>query len=110
MDSVIVDKVNADRTAFDGLGNIYPADASVEVSGEQIEGVSCQWFVPGRFDKNKIVIYVHGGMFVLGSITGYKAMISHFATAFSARILFIEYSLAPEKPFPNAPDDILKVY
>ena len=110
MDSNILDKVNADRTVFDGLGNIYPADASVEVSGEQIDGVSCQWFVPGRFDKNKIVIYLHGGMFVLGSIAGYKAMISHFASAFSARILFIEYALAPEKPFPNAPDDILKVY
>jgi epsilon-lactone hydrolase len=49
-------------------------------------------------------------MFVLGSIEGYKAMISYFATAFSARILFIEYALAPEKPFPNAPNDILKVY
>src|SRR6476660_5025278 len=37
-------------------------------------------------------------------------MISHFASAFSARILFIEYALAPEKSFPNAPNDILKVY
>jgi monoterpene epsilon-lactone hydrolase len=110
MDSTILNNVNTDRAVFNGLGNIYPADASVEISGEPIEGVSCYWFVPNRFDKNKIVIYLHGGMFVLGSIEGYKAMVSHFASAFSARILFIEYALAPEKPFPNAPDDILKVY
>ena len=109
MDSIL-NAVNKDRAVFDGLGNIYPADGSVEISAESIEGVNCYWFVPDRFDKNKIVIYLHGGMFVLGSIEGYKAMISHFASAFSTKILFIEYALAPEKPFPNAVDGILKVY
>src|SRR5450631_1947343 len=102
--------VNADRATFDGLGHIYPADASVEISAEPIEGVGCYWFVPERVAKNKIVIYLHGGMFVLGSIEGYKAMISHFASAFSAKILFIEYALAPEKPYPYAVKDILNVY
>src|SRR5450432_1826020 len=109
MDSIL-EKVNADRAAFNGLGHIYPPDGSVKISAETIEGVSCHWFVPDRMDKNKIVIYLHGGMFVLGSIEGYKAMISHFATAFSARILFVDYALAPEKPFPNAVNEILKVY
>ena len=106
----ILNNINADRTVFNGLGNIYPADGSVEISDEAIEGVSCFWFVPDHFDKNKIVFYLHGGMFVLGSKEGYKAMISHFASAFSARILFIEYALAPEKPFPNGINDVLKVY
>jgi epsilon-lactone hydrolase len=106
----ILSKVNADRAAFNGLGNIYPADDSVEISAEPIEGVTCYWFAPDNFDENKIVIYLHGGMFVLGSIETYRAMISHFASAFSIKILFIEYALAPEKPFPNAANDILKVY
>jgi epsilon-lactone hydrolase len=106
----ILEKVNADRAAFDGLGHIYPADSSVEIFSETVDGVDCYKFEPKGFDKNKVVIYLHGGMFVLGSIDGYKAMISHFASAFSAKILFVEYSLAPEKPFPNAINDILKVY
>jgi epsilon-lactone hydrolase len=106
----ILEKVNADRAAFNNLGNIYPAVSSVEVSGEPIEGVTCYWFVPDSFDKNKIVIYLHGGMFVLGSIESHKAMVSHFASAFSTKILFVEYALAPEKPFPNGINDVLKVY
>jgi epsilon-lactone hydrolase len=106
----ILNTVNKDRAVFDGLGHIYPADSSVEISAELIEGVSCYWFEPDRLDKNKTVIYLHGGMFVLGSIEGYKAMISHFASAFSTKILLIEYALAPEKPFPNAVNDVLKVY
>jgi monoterpene epsilon-lactone hydrolase len=109
MDSIL-NQVNADRAVFNGLGNIYPADGSVEISGEPIEGVTCYWFVPDSFDKNKIVIYLHGGMFVLGSIETYKAMVSHFASAFSTKVLFIEYPLAPEKPFPNGINDVLKVY
>jgi epsilon-lactone hydrolase len=106
----ILDKVNADRAVFNGLGNIYPAHDSVEISAESIEGVTCHWFVPDSFDKNKIVIYLHGGMFVLGSIETYRAMVSHFASVFSTKVLFIEYALAPEKPFPNGINDIFKVY
>jgi epsilon-lactone hydrolase len=109
MDSIL-NNVDADRDVFNSLGKIYPADGSVEISGEPIEGVTCYWFVPNSFDKNKIVIYLHGGMFVLGSIEGYKAMVSHFASAFSTKILFIEYALAPEQPFPHGINDVLKVY
>jgi epsilon-lactone hydrolase len=107
---IILDNVKADRTAFDGLGHIYPADNSVDIFPETVESVNYYRFEPKGFDKNKVVIYLHGGMFVLGSINGYKAMISHFASAFSAKILFIDYALAPEKPFPHAVNDILKVY
>jgi monoterpene epsilon-lactone hydrolase len=110
MDSSILNQINTDRAGFDNLGNIYPADGNVKISSESIEVVNCHWFVPDNFDKNKIVIYLHGGMFVLGTIAGYKAMVSHFASAFSTRILFVEYALAPEKPFPNGINDILKVY
>ncbi len=37
-------------------------------------------------------------------------MVSHFASALFTKVLFVEYSLAPEKPFPNALNDVLKVY
>src|SRR5580765_2984844 len=102
----ILNKVNADRAVFNSLGHIYPVDGGVEISNEPIKGVTCFWFVPGGFDKNKIVIYLHGGMFVLGSIETYEPMVSHFASAFSSTILFIEYALAPENPFPKGVNDV----
>ena len=106
----ILKNVNADRAVFNGLGHIYPPHSGVAISDDLIEGVTCYWFVPDSVSKNRIIIYLHGGMFVLGSIESYKAMVSHFASAFSAKVLFIEYPLAPEKPFPNAIEDIFKVY
>lgn len=112
MDSILnkVSKVDKDRAFFDNLGKIYPADSSVNVTSESIEGVTCYWFTPENFDENKTIIYLHGGSFVLGSIQSHQPMVSHFASALSAKVLFIEYALAPEKPFPNGVNDILKVY
>jgi epsilon-lactone hydrolase len=109
MDSIL-NKVNAAREGFNKLGDIYPADSSVNVTSESIDGVTCYWFTPGNFDESKIIIYLHGGSFVLGSLHSHKPMVSHFASALSSRILFIEYGLAPEKPFPNGVNDVLKVY
>lgn len=106
----ISDKVQSDREFFDSLGNAYPADDSVVITSERIEGVTCYWFTPVNFDEHSIIIYLHGGSYVLGSIHSHKPMVSHFAAALSTRILFIEYALAPEKPYPNGVNDVFKVY
>jgi epsilon-lactone hydrolase len=100
MDDSILKRVNADRAVFNGLGNIYPADGSVEISAEQIEGVTCYWFVPDSFDGSKIVIYLHGGMFVLGSIETYRAMISHFASLFLPKFYLLNTPWHQRSHFP----------
>ena len=112
MDSILnkVNKLDKARESFNSLGNIYPGDSSVGITSESIEGVTCYWFTPGHFDDNRIIIYLHGGSFVLGSIQSHKPMVSHFASAFFAKILFVDYALAPERPFPNGVNDVLKVY
>lgn len=106
----ILNKVNADRNFFNSLGNIYPANSSVDIASEPIDGVSCYWFVPDNFTEGNIVIYLHGGSFALGSIQSHKAMVSHIASALSTKVLFIKYALAPERPFPNGLNEVLKVY
>ena len=105
-----LDKVNKDRATFDSLGNIYPVDGTVNITSELIEGVTCYWFEPAAFDEGKIIIYLHGGLFGLGSIQSHRPMVSHFASALVAKILFVEYALAPEMPFPRALNDVSKVY
>lgn len=106
----ITNKINEDRAFFNSLGDAYPADDSVEITREQMEDVTCYWFIPANFDEQNIILYLHGGSYALGSIQSHKAMISHFSSVLSANILFIEYGLAPEHPFPDGLNDILKVY
>lgn len=46
----------------------------------------------------------------MGGINSHQAMVSHLAAATNSRILFIDYALAPENPFPIAVNQILEVY
>ncbi len=104
-------KINAARLGFENLGKIYDNAENVMVNKTVIENVDCFWIEnQSQISKSKIIIYLHGGGFVLGSIQSHQALVSHLAKQLSLPILFIEYSLAPEKPYPNAINDILSVY
>lgn len=105
------DKITVARLGFENLGKIYDFAENVTVSKTVIENVDCYWFEnESQVNKSKIIIYLHGGGFVLGSIQSHQALVSHLTKQLSLSILFIDYSLAPEKPYPNAINDIVSVY
>lgn len=105
------DKILASRSGFEALGTQYAKAENVIIEKEIIRTISCYWvFEKEKKPENRIIIYLHGGCFVLGSIQSHQAMVSHISKELATPILFIEYSLAPENPFPCAIDDILEVY
>lgn len=91
-----------ERKGFEMLGLNYAPNSDVTVERVMLGGVENYWFTPAKITSNEVVVYLHGGAFILGSIKSHKAMVSHFANAMGRKILFVEYSLAPEKPFPAA--------
>jgi len=104
-------KINNARSDFEKLGTLYKKADNVIIEKEIIEKINCYWFYKNEIKpENKIIIYLHGGCFVLGSINSHQALVSHFADELDTPVLFIEYGLAPENPFPSAINDILKVY
>lgn len=107
---VALENVYSDRAFFETLGKIYPISSSVSISETEISNVRCYWFLPENIQEGNIIIYLHGGSFALGSINSHKAMVSYLAEATQSKILFVEYPLAPEYPFPAAIDEIVKVY
>jgi epsilon-lactone hydrolase len=80
---------------------VLPVDAG-GVKGEFITTPACR--------PDRAVLFLHGG----GYVTGWGALYRHFtwriATAARARVLAIDYRLAPEHPFPAALDDALAAY
>jgi len=98
------------RDFFNGLGQNYPKNESVKTEAISINGVSCYWFLPENEIRRRIIIYLHGGVFVVGSIQSHQSMVSHFSARLQTRILFIDYALAPENPFPHGLNDVLDVY
>lgn len=99
------------RISFNKLGENYPKANGVNIEKEIIEGIECYWFrTKEEINILKIIIYLHGGCFVLGSIFSHQALVSHLSKEIGLPFLFVEYSVAPEKPYPYAINDILKVY
>jgi monoterpene epsilon-lactone hydrolase len=57
-----------------------------------------------------IIYYVHGGAYTGGSIISHRALCGNLAYIAQARVLIINYRLAPEHPYPAALEDVLAVY
>jgi acetyl esterase/lipase len=70
-------------------------------------GVPGQWCAPLALEPRRIVVYMHGGGYVMGDVGSYRATLAHLAVRARARVLGIDYRLAPEHRFPAAHDDCL---
>jgi acetyl esterase/lipase len=103
-------KINSFRAFYETLGKVYPQESTITVSATEIAGVKSYWFNQKQLTQKSIVIYLHGGVYTYGNINAYRAMLTHLANSLNLPVLYIEYALSPEHPFPTANKEILKVY
>jgi len=73
-------------------------------------GVPAEWITTPRVVAERVICYLHGGGYVLGSINTHREMVARLSRAASARVLILDYRLAPENPFPAAVDDSTAAY
>jgi len=105
-----MEDIKTRRGGFDQLGNIYPKATEVIVGQENTYGINCYRLLPENEVLKSITIYLHGDVFAVGSIRSHGSMISHFSQNLHSRMLFIDYALAPENPFPSALNNVIQVY
>ncbi|XOV88813.1 MAG: alpha/beta hydrolase [Pseudomonadota bacterium] len=72
-------------------------------------GVPCEWLSTAASNADDVLIYLHGGGFVLGWET-HRDIGWRLAEASGMRVLLVDYRLAPENPFPAALDDATTCY
>ena len=82
----------------------------VHVEQSQIAGIDVDWHRPKGAREDKLLLYLHGGAYVLGSRRTHRQLVSHMARAAGVTAVVPEYRLAPEHPFPAAIDDAVAVY
>jgi len=73
-------------------------------------GVPAEWITTPGVVAERVIYYLHGGGYVLGSINTHREMVSRLSRAANARVLIIDYRLAPENRFPAALDDSVAAY
>lgn len=86
----------------------FPADISHQAV--DVNGVPCHWLVPQDSAAERVLLYLHGGGFVLGLTGLHMEMVAQLARRMGVRALMVDYRLAPEHPFPAALDDCVAVY
>ena len=65
---------------------------------------------PTTASRAEPLVYFHGGGYATGTLDSARALCSHLARATRARLLAVDYRLAPEHPFPAAVDDAVTAY
>ena len=73
-------------------------------------GVPAEWIEGPEADRERVLLYLHGGGYAIGSIATHRGLASRIAQAAGIRALIIDYRLAPEHPFPAAVDDATAAY
>ena len=86
------------------------APAGVTCTPVDAGGVSAEWSAADGADQNKVILYVHGGGYVMGSAGSHRDMTGRLSQAAGARVLSLNYRLAPEHPFPAPVDDAVAAY
>jgi acetyl esterase/lipase len=95
------------RAAQEALPANVPLAGRVTFEPVTLGGVPCAWCAPRGHSPARTIVYLHGGGFVIGSVAGYRDLLSRLALGAEARVLGVDYRLAPEHPFPAQQQDCL---
>jgi acetyl esterase/lipase len=98
------------RAGFEDIATMFLVPPETSLQPVDVGGIPGEWIAgPGASD-DRVVFYLHGGGYVIGSIATHRAMVARISQAAGARVLVIEYRLAPEDAFPAAVEDATTAY
>jgi len=98
------------RAAFEQMAALFPVDADIKREPVTANGVKSEWVSAPDADPGRAILYLHGGGYVIGSINTHRSLAARLSRAAKARVLVIDYRLAPEHPHPAAVDDSVAAY
>ena len=91
----------ADRPPAD----VVVADRAVPPRDGGAPAVPLRVYTPHAAGPHALVVYFHGGGYVLGDLDGYDSVCRQLCQDSGAVVVSVDYRLAPEHPFPAAVDD-----
>lgn len=98
------------RENFERFAASFYDPPPVEFVADNVSDVPVEWsFAPGC-DRSRVVMYLHGGGYSIGSIAAYRDMCARISHGTGAAVLSVGYRLAPEHRFPAAVDDSVAAY
>ena len=67
-----------------------------------------EWTDADGVRKDAAIVYLHGGGYTMGNLDSHRNLVANLSRAAGIRALSVDYSLAPEHPFPKAVEDAVQ--
>lgn len=98
------------RATFAPGGPVHAIPDDVLVSEVSAGGVPAYWLDAPNVAADRALLFLHGGGYQFGSLRSDGELAARLGRAGGMRVLFAEYRLAPEHPFPAAIDDVIAAW
>ena len=92
------------------LTSAQPLPADVTVTAAELGGVPAAEITIDGTEPRHVVLYFHGGVYVLGDAVSAAGLAAQIGRRTDATVISVDYRLAPEHPYPAAVDDALAAY
>jgi len=102
--------VSEQRRLLRERASARPAPADVTVTPARLGGVPAAEITVDGIEPRHTVLYFHGGVYVLGDAFQSADLAAQIGRRAQARVISVDYRLAPEHPYPAAVDDALVAY
>ena len=107
---VFADEAVGDMRDNMGLLNLNLCKSNILMNKENINGVNCRVYKREGLKENlPCIVYIHGGAFIGGSLDVSENPCKLIAEGINGVVISVDYSLAPEKPYPLGLNDCRKV-
>ena len=97
------------RANFDRVAGGMPVARGTRVEHRTLSHCPAEWLLPkgvtAATGEGSVLLYLHGGGYVVGSPRAYRSLVADFAGKLQCPALVPDYRLAPEQPYPAALDD-----
>jgi monoterpene epsilon-lactone hydrolase len=102
--------VDEQRQQLRNLVSSQPLPADVTVTAAALGGVPTAEITVDGIEPRNVVLYFHGGVYVIGDAFLAADLASQVGRRAHAKVISVDYRLAPEHPYPAAVDDALFAY
>jgi acetyl esterase/lipase len=102
--------MNEQRRLLKELTSSQPLPADVTVTAAALGGVPTAEITIDGIEPRHVVLYFHSGVYVLGDAFQAANLASQVGRRTRAKVISVDYRLAPEHPYPAAVDDALAAY
>jgi monoterpene epsilon-lactone hydrolase len=94
----------------DQWGDVTAEPRGLDYTEVSADGVPAMWLSPHGADTDRVIVALHGGGFVGGSVYTHRKMYGHLAKAAGVRVLLASYRMTPEFPYPAQIEDAVTAY